>query len=282
MRCVLVLVLIAYAGCENAAVPPAADPPARVAAPGAFSPAATGTITGRVVWTGPTPAVPPFTIPGNPLAAPILRKAQVRPNPNAPVIDDATRGLANGVVFLRGVDSRRARAWDLPPVRVDQREGRLHVLQGKVEASVGFVRRGAAVEMDAHDSCLHLLHADGAAYFTLAFPRPAQPLVRTLAEPGVVELSSAAGYWWMRAYLFVDDHPYYARTDRTGQFTLSSVPAGRYEVVAWLPYWHVTAHARDPETGLVTRVSFAAPRTQVRTVDVVVGTTSPIPFEFRD
>jgi hypothetical protein len=63
----------------------------------------------------------------------------------------------------------------------------------------------------------------------------------------------------MRGYVFVDDHPYYSRTDSRGRFTLPQVPPGRYELVCWLPDWHIARHERDPESSLVTRMFFATP-----------------------
>lgn len=62
----------------------------------------------------------------------------------------------------------------------------------------------------------------------------------------------------MRAYVFVDDHPYYTRTDREGRFTLEQVPPGQYEVVCWMPNWQEARHERDPESGLISRFFFRA------------------------
>ena len=38
---------------------------------------------------------------------------------------------------------------------------------------------------------------------------------------------------WMKSWVGVFDHPYYAVTDSKGNFTIENVPAGKYEVVAW-------------------------------------------------
>ena len=43
---------------------------------------------------------------------------------------------------------------------------------------------------------------------------------------GRFELTSAAGYYWQSADLFVCDHPYYAVSDGTGRFQFTQVPAG--------------------------------------------------------
>jgi len=72
----------------------------------------------------------------------------------------------------------------------------------------------------------------------------------------------------MRGYLFVDDHPYYARSDAEGQFVLPLVPAGRYELVCWMPNWLKARHERDPESGFVTRLFFQPPLCVTQTLTI--------------
>ncbi len=38
---------------------------------------------------------------------------------------------------------------------------------------------------------------------------------------------------WMKAYIGVMKHPFFAVTDEAGKFTISNVPPGKYTVVAW-------------------------------------------------
>ena len=38
---------------------------------------------------------------------------------------------------------------------------------------------------------------------------------------------------WMKAYLFVMDHPYFAVTDAKGQYSIKGLPAGKYTLTAW-------------------------------------------------
>jgi hypothetical protein len=63
---------------------------------------------------------------------------------------------------------------------------------------------------------------------------------------------------WMRAYVAVFDHPFFAVTGEGGTFTLAGLPAGTYTVVAW--------HER-----------FGEKRQQVTVGD---GPASPIEFRF--
>ncbi len=244
----------------------------------AVDPGFSGTIQGRVTWIGESPVVNPFRVYAIPGAGGPFKKRQIQPNPNLPRIDPRTGGVGNAVVFLRGVDAAKSKAWDLPPVQVEQRGIQLHVHQGETDSSYGFVRQGDLIEMVSGDPFLHALHASGASFFTLMFPEPGQSLARPLKEKGVVELTSAAGCYWMRAYLFVDDHPYYARTDSQGRFTLKQVPPGSYDLVCWIPNWKEARHEREPETGLVTRLYFAPPAELVEKVTLESKETSEIQF----
>ena len=40
---------------------------------------------------------------------------------------------------------------------------------------------------------------------------------------------------WAKAYVLVFDHPYYAVTDKDGNFSLEGIPAGTYHLRAWHP-----------------------------------------------
>jgi hypothetical protein len=267
-------------GCRAANLPEAEVPPSQPEqAASRFDPRTAGTIQGCVTWQGDLPTVAPYQARINLSADGVTHERLVRENPNAPHIDGGTRGVGGAVVFLRGVDPQAARPWDHPPVRIEQQGYRFHVRQGDLDTHVGVVRRGDRIEMVSRESAFHALHAGGATFFTLAFPDPDQPLSRCLPNKGLVELTSAAGYYWMRAYLFVDDHPYYTRTDAQGRFVLPQVPPGCYEIVCWLPHWREERHERDPETGLVTRLFFARPVEVVRSVTLGSRETAEVRFQ---
>ena len=38
---------------------------------------------------------------------------------------------------------------------------------------------------------------------------------------------------WMKSWVLVSDHPYFAVTDKDGNFSIDDIPAGTYEVVCW-------------------------------------------------
>jgi hypothetical protein len=272
------LPLLLTLSCGNDPFPDPEAPAPAPSAGSAFDPATAGSISGQVTWTGELPSVARLPVWGDPALTGMLGPRRWEDNPNAPSIHPKTRGVANAVVYLRGIDPRRGRPWDHSPVRVEQRDYRLQVRQGEAGGNVGFVRRGDAFEMGSAGSVFHALHASGAAFFTLAFPDSGDTASRRLEEKGLVELTSAAGYYWMRCYLFVDEHPYYTRTDGEGRFTLPNVPPGPCEVVCWLPDWREAHHERDPESGLVTRLTFRPPLEIVRPLTLTEGEARTLDF----
>lgn len=274
LHSLLCLAIAAAAGCG--AEPPAGAKPVEPTAPvnaTAFAPAACGTLTGLVTWVGPVPDVTPVAhiIPRTNGAGYDTRLIVPA---NAPRIDRFTRGLAGAVVFLREVETARARPWDLPPVSVEFRDSQIAVIQGDRTGRTGFVRRGGSVSMQSAEPVFHVLRGRGAAFFALPFPEPDMPLARTFDACGRVALSSAAGFYWQSAELFVCDHPYYALTDADGRFHFTQVPAGQYDLVAWHPNWVVARTERNPESGLPSRLHYAPPLESSRPVGVSAGRTT--------
>jgi hypothetical protein len=271
------LMLILIAGCDGDR-PPAPTPDQPLAEAGRdFDPTTAGTVEGRVAWDGPVPEVPDFRSTTYPRDY-TDHKVLSWPNPNAPRVDPASRGVEGAVVFLRGIDPRKARPWDLPPVAVVMRHYHLHVCQGETESRTGFVRRGTSIDMVSREATLHSLQGRGAAFFTLAFPDRDVVRKRRLDRAGVVELTSGVGCFWMRGHLFVDDHPYYARTDAAGRFRLERVPAGLYELVCWLPDWRAASHERDGDTCRIARLAFRPPLELTQAVTVTPGARAAVSF----
>ncbi|GEM_PF-376696 len=250
----------ALSGCDDGTTSP--EPPAETVVKidhdigHDFDAATAGTIRGQVIWQGALPEVPGYRAPVSPGMEHAGQPRRLWPNPNVPHIDPISKGVAGAVMFLRGIRLRQARPWDHPPVRVELRDYQVHVCQGDRDGQSGFVRRGDAITMVSRQNLFHALRVRGAAFFTRAFPDADQSCSQRLNRCGLVELSSGCGYFWMRGWLFVDDHPYYTHSDSEGRFTLPRVPPGRYELVCWLPDWHEASRELDAETALICRLTF--------------------------
>ncbi len=275
----LAVLLVAFAGCTDVPVPPAPPAVLEPTAGAAFDPAKAGTIDGRVTWQGDLPAVPKLLVlPDSENPDPEGRRLYKTPNPFRPLIDPASRGMRDVVVFLRTVEPERAGAWPHGRVVVEQVKRSLSVVQDGVRSRVGFVRRGDVMEAINRDAEYHSLRVRGAAFFSLPFVEKDRVTAKRLDTAGVVELTSGAGYFWMCAHLLVVEHPYYARTDAAGHFRLPQVTPGRYELVCWMPSWIVRQKYRDPESALTSRLIFAPLVEQTIAVEVHAGTTTAAQF----
>jgi plastocyanin len=58
------------------------------------------------------------------------------------------------------------------------------------------------------------------------------PSEQIAAKPGIVE-ARCEHHPWVRAYVAVFDHPYFAITDGKGAFTIDGLPAGTHTVKVW-------------------------------------------------
>ncbi len=234
-----------------------------------------GTIAGSVKWTGA--AVKPMILP-------ITKNPDIC-DPNKKKNRDLERlvvgsdgGVENTVVFLKNVT--KGKAWDLPPARqsLDQKTCRY-------EPHILLVQHEGNLNMKSSDPILHNIHMVGAALYNLPFPIQDKVITRTFHKQGVVDLKCDAGHVWMNSELLVVDHPYYAVTDAHGNFKLTGVPPGDYEILAWHESWHVARQesVMDVDTHqMVNRPIFAEPLTWEKKVTVAAGGTAKVDFQVSD
>lgn len=261
----LLLGLLALAGCTPARVDPPALP--RVELGAAYDPATTGTLQGQVHWGGPLPV---FGRASGVVPDGDDYRLRGVANPFATAVDPATSGLRNVLVTLKVVNPERSRPWDHPPVTLTMADFNYRLSQGDgAVTGPGIVRVGDGVTFVSRDPELHVVRARGAAFFSLTLPSPNQPRSRRFDKPGVVELTSGAGYFWDAVDLCVSDHPYVAVTDAQGRYEMPQVPDGAYTLTMRLRNPTVVRVERDPETGLPFRHFYAAP--VVKSFPVTVG-----------
>jgi hypothetical protein len=85
----------------------------------------------------------------------------------------------------------------------------------------------------------------------------------------------------MNAEILVVSHPYYAVTDESGNFELTDVPPGQYQIVAWHEGWKLLRQegAFDVLTERkIQRPIFSEPRTWDKKVSVGNSETSVVNF----
>jgi hypothetical protein len=159
------------------------------------------------------------TIPNQPChaGAPTLNEESV-------VVDD--RGhLQNVIVYLESPPP--APPENLPPITLDQ-------LNCRYVPHVIALRTGQTLHVVSSDATLHNVHGECVVNepFNFAMVAAGQSRDLTFARPERFALRCDV-HPWMKAFVAVFDHPYFAVTGSDGKFEIRNVPSGSYVLVAW-------------------------------------------------
>src|SRR5208337_1788223 len=229
-----------------------------------------GSIKGTVKWSGPLPH----------LVASEINKDQQVCDPLGQKHRDLERllvapngGVANTVVFLRNIT--RGKAMDLPAPRrfLNQKNCRY-------EPHILLVPLQATLTVRDSDPLLHTVQMTGSADYNLPFVLAGQEATRPMTREGKVSLRCNV-HVWMNGEMMVARHPYYAVTDEYGNFELTQVPAGDYEIVAWHEGWRVVGESALYDIATQVRVKrpiFSDPVSWSKSVTVLPGDTANVNF----
>jgi plastocyanin len=149
----------------------------------------------------------------------------------------ADKGLANVFVYIKQGAKKTPAAADAAPM-IDQ-------VGCMYEPYVVGAVAGQEVAFRNSDPLLHNVHATPKVNkeFNIAQPIKGQVTKRQFSEPEVLVRVKCDVHPWMFSYVGVQDHPYFAVTDKDGNFTIKNVPAGTYTVEAY----HLKAGAKTQE-----------------------------------
>ena len=188
-----------------------------------LDPATTGTITGTVLYSGAPPPEGVLRFAGDPTCAAV--------HPGKVTAGDALvrdgRVEAAFVYIQKGLEGR---VFELPkqPVIIDQ-QGCLYV------PHVVGAETGQEIQFLNSDATLHNVHLQpensSGVNFGMAV-RGARRSIRIGKSEVMVKVRCDV-HPWMRAFLGVLDHPYFAVSSRDGSFRLANVPAGKYTLAVW-------------------------------------------------
>ncbi|HMC35122.1 MAG TPA: urate hydroxylase PuuD [Myxococcales bacterium] len=100
---------------------------------------------------------------------------------------------------------------------------------------VAGVRAGQPVAFRNADETLHNVHAvgSGSNRFNFGMPLTGMEVKRQLTEPQVMVTIACDVHPWMRAWLGVVRHPFFAVTGADGSYALTGLPGGTFVVEAW-------------------------------------------------
>lgn len=195
------------------------DPNAHFTAKGAGAVKATpggaaGRIEGRVTYEG----APPKETLGIGSDQHVCGTSQ--PDPAVEVADG---GLVGAVVYVHGARGDVQPA----PVVIDQKKCVYVPYQ-----SVGVV--GSPIAVGNSDPVLHNVHGyhNRSSAFNKATAGLGDVAKSTLEDPGLYELRCDV-HPWMRGYVQVFEHPYFALADGAGRFSFAAPPPGKYELVVF-------------------------------------------------
>lgn len=207
-----------------------------------------GAINGHIALTGRRPANPLVRMGMDPKCAALNSGKRVF---QEEVVARADGSLAN--VFVRVAGSPTSPAVQAAPVVIDQ--------QGCIYAPrVVGVRVGQVLQFRNSDPLLHNVHGVSARGNGFNIGEPTSGIVREfrLKDDEIMLRVICDVHRWMRAFVGVVSHPYFAVSDTAGNFAIADVPAGTHTLQIW--------HERY---GVLTK-----------TVRVTAGSTSTVEFAF--
>lgn len=98
--------------------------------------------------------------------------------------------------------------------------------------SVGFHKN--EIDIKNSDPVFHNVHSyiKGKTTYNLGLPDQGSMVTKQMKRAGVMEVKCDS-HPWMLGYVFISKHPYAVVTNESGDFSMSDIPAGSYEVKAW-------------------------------------------------
>jgi plastocyanin len=186
--------------------------------------ATVGSIAGRVTLEGSPPAPKPIDMSAEPFCEK-LNSAPVFPQQ---VVTGDDGGLANVVVFVK----------DFSAEYVVDAPGASPTLSQRgcmYEPHVIALRTGQTLEIRNQDQATHnvLAMPERNPKWNRSETPGAAPLEETFGIPELAIPVRCNVHPWMKSYVFVFSHPYYAVTGRDGHFALKNLPPGTYTLEAW-------------------------------------------------
>jgi len=143
------------------------------------------------------------------------------------MVGDKSGGLQNVVVYVS--EGLGDRTFEVPKeTAVIEQKGCVY------QPHVLALRANQKLEVRNSDACSHNIHPvpSNNREWNKAQP-PSSTVQETFAREEVGIPLKCNVHPWMRAYLAVFKHPYFAVTSKDGSFDLSNLPPGTYTISAW-------------------------------------------------
>jgi plastocyanin len=215
-----ILLALLCAGCSKQETAPApAAPAAPKAAAIKVDPASAGSISGVVTFKGAVPKLATLDMSADPGCPP---KAQ--PAESALVKNGK---LANAFVYVKS--GLPTGTFDVPsqPVVLTQKGCRYQPRMMGIMVGQQF----KVTNTDTADHNIHNMPGANPEWNESQMPTD-PPIIKSFAKPEMMMVLQCNQHPWMRAYVNVMTHPYYAVSAEDGSFQIANLPPGEYTLVA--------------------------------------------------
>jgi plastocyanin len=221
---------IAFFGCGSSSGPKSVEI-GRSTPTKSVDPDTAGSLSGRVTLAGQLPELHAIDMSAEPACA----KEHSAPVMGPTVVADANGDLANAVVYIKSGVSDYLFHAPTEAAKLTQK-GCMY------DPHVTALMAGQNLDVANDDQTTHnvfMMSQNNRPSNRSSLPGAA-PLIESLNAPELAIPMKCNVHPWMKGYVFVFDHPYFAVTNADGKFELKGLPPGTYTLVAWQEYYGPT------------------------------------------
>jgi hypothetical protein len=178
-----------------------------------------GELAGTITFIGELPVIQPIKVVLNPeYCGNTIYDETYMVNPQ-------NKGLVNVVISIVGIERGKKANDQLVIVENLKCHFVPHVQAGMV---------GNSFEIRNLDPVLHNNHfrINGRTLFNMAMPPHGNNVRKRMPEPGIINTVCDA-HTFMKGAIYVAENPDFAVTDKNGNYTISNIPTGKYQVKIW-------------------------------------------------
>lgn len=182
------------------------------------------TITGVVKLAAAAPSMPAIQMSADPYCASQHTSA---PAKDEEVVAGPGGELENVFVYIKQINGNFPAS--TTPIVIDQHGCQYH-------PHVLGIQVGQPLQIKNSDNTLHNIHALPTVNSAFNEGQPVQGMVSTkkFDKPEITPFKVKCDvHGWMKAWMAVLPHPFYAVSQANGTFTISNLPPGTYTLVAW-------------------------------------------------